>query len=121
MGTRLSHPDGFWFKNRGSGECHRRVEGTPGALEILGHTYKVKKTNTLSASEGAVASCNTSLLEISIDTNFPESVQREGLLHEIIEAMNYHMELELEHNKIAALSEGLFAVLRNNKLTFCKE
>jgi len=40
------------------------------------------------------------------------------LLHEIIEGLNYHLELELDHRILSALSEGLFQVLRDNKLTW---
>lgn len=93
----------------------------PEQLQIMGHKYTIYKSNTLNVTDNTSAMVNTSLHHIIIDNNFSESCQREALLHEIIEAMNYHMELELEHHKITALSEGLFAVLHNNGLTFCKE
>ena len=46
----------------------------------------------------------------------PKSRQEEALLHEVIEAMNYHLEVELEHNKLTAISEALYMILIENKL-----
>lgn len=40
------------------------------------------------------------------------------LLHEILEAINYRLELGLEHSKLCILSEVLHQVLRDNKLSF---
>ena len=38
----------------------------------------------------------------------------EGLFHELVEAVNYHLELRLEHNQITPISEGLYTVLKDN-------
>lgn len=36
------------------------------------------------------------------------------ILHEVIEAINYHANLKMEHNQIMALESGLFQVLVDN-------
>lgn len=83
-------------------------------IKILGHEYKVIHEN-ISFKEGTAGMCSPQALEIKIDTFHPESRQREALLHEIIEALDYHFELKMPHNQIVSLSEGLYQVLKDNK------
>ena len=40
---------------------------------------------------------------------------RSTLFHEIIEALNYQLELKLEHHQIQSLEAGLFSILTKNK------
>lgn len=51
-----------------------------------------------------------------VNASMPPSRQEEGILHEIFEAINYHLEVELEHNKLCAISEVLYMIIRDNKL-----
>jgi hypothetical protein len=83
-------------------------------IKILGHDYKVNHINN-TLKEGDAASCNMATLEINICNVHPKTRQMEGVVHEIIEALNYHLELELPHNKIMSLSEGLWQVLNDNE------
>jgi hypothetical protein len=88
----------------------------PSKLKIIGHKYTIKKAKHLSESNGTVGTCCPNLLRIKIGINYPLPRQKEALLHEIIEALNYHLELKLEHPVLSALSEGLYQVLRDNKI-----
>ena len=54
--------------------------------------------------------------EILINSSIVKELQETTLIHEIIEALNYHLELNLEHNKITSLESGLYQVLKDNKL-----
>jgi hypothetical protein len=40
--------------------------------------------------------------------------QQSTLLHEILEALNYHLALKLEHQSIMSLEAGLYQVLNDN-------
>ena len=82
-------------------------------LKILGHDYSVANKN-MGFKSDTVAQCNMASLEIEICSSYPESRQKEGLIHEVIEALNYHLELKLPHNKISLLGESLYQVLKEN-------
>jgi len=90
----------------------------PKVVKIVGHEYEVVMTPRLFASDATSGVCDTARHTITLDENFAESHVAETLLHEIIEGLNYHLELELDHRILSALSEGLFQVLRDNKLTW---
>jgi len=87
----------------------------PKKLSILGHKYKVKTwKNTAKEGAGQVyGRCMVEALTIFIATEYPESQVEATLLHEIIEALNYHLELRLEHNQIQGLEAGLYSVLKD--------
>lgn len=89
-----------------------------GTVRVIGHDYEVQYDPQLALSHDAPAMMCPDILRIVIDPNAPESRQFECLLHEIIEALNYHLELNLKHPQITALGEGLFQVLRDNQIDF---
>lgn len=82
-------------------------------VKILGHEYKVFHEN-IGFKEGTSAIINVASLEIRICNSYPESRQREGLIHEIIEALDYHLNLKLPHSKIIQLGEAFYQVLKEN-------
>ena len=91
----------------------------PGIVKILGHEYVVIFDKELFAREniGCGKAC-ANLLKITISSDVPESRQAEVFLHEIIEMLKYSLQIEIGHDHLSALSEGLFAVIRNNGLDF---
>lgn len=92
----------------------------PKKLTIGGHEYDIEVLNggTRFTKYGDHSAWDN---QIRINTDgTPESVQAEALFHELIEAINNRNELDLKHNVICSLSEGLFAIIRNNNLDFRK-
>lgn len=84
-------------------------------LRILGLNYKVELFDERSGVSGAGQVYNPqALIQLNKDLNNPEHI-KSVLLHEIIEALNYRLELKLEHNVITSLETGLFQVLKDNK------
>jgi len=53
---------------------------------------------------------------IRLSDDLGEDMRDSTLLHEIIEALNYHLELKLEHNQITSLEAGLYQTLKDNNL-----
>ena len=94
----------------------------PDKIRIMGHEYSVTLDDKLFAREsvGCAKACANSL-EITLASNVPESRQAEGFLHEIIEMLKYTLQVKINHNDLSALSEGLFSVIRDNKLDFIKD
>ncbi len=87
-------------------------------IKILGHKYKIIKDPDWDKQQGAIGSCSTNVKKIYIDSTFVRSRRDETFLHEIFEALSYHLQLHLEHDKLSALSEGLYQVLHDNKIRF---
>ena len=82
-------------------------------LKLFGHEYKVEYVDDWQDPLGCAKFDGQQLL-IRIDNNMPKSRREEALLHEIMEAINYHLEIELEHNKLCAISEVLYGILKTN-------
>lgn len=91
------------------------------SLKILGHNYEVRVTREARLANSTSGTQCGNLLRIELSPIEPESRTAETFLHEIFEALNCHLELDLQHHTISSLSEGLFQVLRDNKLDFSDE
>jgi len=88
-------------------------------IKILGHEYAVEQDPLMARDErNGGGKCNLNALRIVIDPTLPTSRRRENLMHEIFEGLNYHLQLELPHDKMSALCEGLFSVMMDNKSVF---
>jgi len=94
----------------------------PDTVKIIGHDYKISYDPHLFRDEstGGGTSCANGL-SIVLACDSLESNMAEIFLHEIIEQIKYRLQIELDHDDLSALSEGLFAVIRNNNLDFRKE
>lgn len=76
-------------------------------MRILGYTYQVERIPAL----GAMGRCDVALQIIRIDANLPADQARSTMLHEIIEALNHALEMDLPHGVICQLEAGLYQVL----------
>lgn len=94
-----------------------KLKEIPNKLNICGFTYEIiledRKNNR---GVNANATCNSNQQKIWIDTNQCEEAQISCLIHEILEALDYHYELELPHKTISILEAGLFQVIKDNFL-----
>lgn len=90
----------------------------PKKLKILGHIYSIELGTDPQLGRGTSGLCCANLLRIELDSSVPESRRDEAFLHEIIEALKFHLELKFEHEDLTALSEGLFTIIRDNRLNF---
>ncbi len=90
----------------------------PKTIKICGHRYKIKLLKDRIKEDGMEnpASSFSRTNTIWIDLNQAESRIETCLLHEIIEMLNYELELKLEHRTMSELESGLYQVLKDNKL-----
>lgn len=88
----------------------------PNSLKILGHDFKVIMLDDNETSNYGSMNPNTNT--IRVNKNKTQSQIESTFLHEIIEAINQSLEINLEHRQITALEAGLYQVLKDNKLTF---
>lgn len=89
----------------------------PKTLKIGGRTYQIIIRNR-SKDDGvnAVASANSFFQKIFIDSDFLQEGKESALIHEIMESINGHNDLRMEHQSLQTLSEQLYQVLKDNKL-----
>lgn len=92
----------------------------PEKLQVFAHAYTVASDPKEFYGSMDMGSCDSNTLKINIAPFVPESSQAETLLHEIMEAINYHFELQLEHHALTVLALGVFTVIRENNLDFRK-
>jgi hypothetical protein len=81
-------------------------------LKILGYDYKIEYLENDSMK--AFGRFNAEKQSILIGKDLPKDLQKSSLVHEIIEALNFYLELELPHNKITSLEAGLYQVFKDN-------
>ena len=89
----------------------------PNKIKFLGHEYRISQV-TANEIEGCNGQTWLKLLEIRIDKDLPQSRKESVLLHEIIEIVNAHLELDLEHRKIEVLEEILYSIFKDNGFSF---
>jgi len=90
----------------------------PNRINILGHTYEIKtnKNREWETGHTAPATSYSRNCTIWIDLNQVESQIESCLIHEILEIINYHLEIKLEHNQISCLETGIYQSLKDNDL-----
>ena len=86
----------------------------PKTIKILVHDYKVETIDWVEGTRNDGLFCS-SKMTISIDNRLSRSRREETLMHEIVEAINHHLELEFKHPQITALSSALYSVLKEIK------
>ena len=89
----------------------------PKEIKILGHTYAVLYRNR-EREDGNLnpGTCDSKFCKIWIDAGWKKSQQEATLIHEIIEALNYNLKLNLVEEQIRGLESGLYQTLKDNNL-----
>lgn len=94
------------------------VTKLPNNIRILGNTYKVIYQSESKTGNVNFGSHGGMYRTIWINTTLSHQCQESTFLHEIIEAINFHLNLELRHKTINQLEAALYQVLKDNKLEF---
>jgi hypothetical protein len=83
------------------------------AIRVLGTDFRLI-CNRTQKQMGAAGLCTFKHPSIEIAKDLSNRVQRSTLIHEIIEALNGQLELNLPHPTIVRLETGLFSVCEDN-------
>ena len=95
------------------------MDNIPSTLKIGGHDYIISQNPTCQIDGQVCCGIHNGSRElIEVNPSYPIGTQKSTLLHEIIEAIDWMHELKLEHRVICTLEEGLYQVLKDNKLHF---
>lgn len=90
----------------------------PKKIKVAGYNMEVVMINDRTSDHGdsSPATFNSRRGKIWIDKAQSREQQESSLIHEILEALDYHYELKLEHRTISILETALYQVLKDNKL-----
>ena len=95
----------------------------PKKLKIAGFWYKITRSKQVSDHSSTFASTFNSQQEINVGNDFPIQKQEQTFLHEILHAIWFCYGLkeagfknDQEEHIVDALSNGLYQVLKDNKL-----
>ena len=89
----------------------------PSSIRILGLDYKVDFEDSEVTGWSGARQVHESKCLIKICTHAnSESHQKSVLLHEIIEVINYRLELKLDRNIITSLECGLIQTFLDNRI-----
>lgn len=90
----------------------------PKKLKIGGHDIKVEFSDTAHLDGKGEFNSYHNLIRLQKEIDTPEDNIDECLLHEILEAIKKKNNLELSHIELTVISEMLYQVLHDNKLSF---
>ncbi len=77
----------------------------PKQVRIGSILYKVEAEEALIAkAEGSTGYCNNTRAVIGIDASLADDIAHEVLTHEVVEAINYQLQLGLTHTQIAGVA-----------------
>ncbi len=83
-------------------------------MKILGYDYKIDLSKSLADMRGNSGFCYFDRQCIEVAENLPEELKSSTLLHEIIEAINYHLSIGLKEEDVMRLEAGLYQTLKDN-------
>lgn len=87
-------------------------------MDILGYTYRVDKDKTILQLGEKAGVCYTRDQKISLASDQPSDSLISTFIHEIIEALDYHLELKLKHSQLCAIEVGIFSTLQKAGVDF---
>ena len=89
----------------------------PKTLKIGGQIFTVTIENRSKESGiDKLGTCYGSKNRIWLDTEQPETQMESTLIHEIIEALNWQLNIGLEERQICQIEAGLYQVFKDNKI-----
>jgi hypothetical protein len=81
-------------------------------MKILGANYEVKYMTQRDSNDSG--DCDWRFQIIRLQDNYCTEALLETLIHEVIEAINIKLQLELPHPAITSLASSIFAVMNDN-------
>lgn len=90
----------------------------PDKIKILGHEYPVIFQDVNETGNDNMGTHDGLKTKIFLRSDLSESQKESTLLHEILEAIDYNLRLNLKHEQIFSLESGLYQVLKDNKGVF---
>lgn len=95
----------------------------PNTINILGKDFAINHAGNLRQPDGQMACGHMNVDDqvISLNPVYHKQNVESTLIHEILEAINELMKINLAHDQICQLETGLHQVLKDNQLHFNEE
>lgn len=90
----------------------------PNKIKMGGYTIQVEQVHDLMNDRQELGVYYPRTQTINMDADCTDQLKDEILIHELLEAIKFHYNLELEHHELSIISTVLHQVLRDNKLVF---
>jgi hypothetical protein len=84
------------------------------ALKILGKKYALRFVEKVNDKEDLMGLCNDAQQDIQVSLHQPKDALKDTILHEIIHAVDYQMQLGLKERQVHGMAAGLVAVFLDN-------
>ena len=84
----------------------------PKKLEIFGHLYEIIDRDEEKTGADSFGSHFGRINKIFLNTLVKGSQRESSFFHELIEAVNWHLQLKLSHDQIVGLETGLYSILK---------
>jgi len=92
----------------------------PKSVKIGGFNYDII-LGDIAANRDKYGEISTLYSTITIEKNMTHQKQEETLLHEVLESIDSHYELDLKHSVLQTICFAMIQVVRDNKLYFGQE
>lgn len=90
----------------------------PEKIKLGGFNITVKKERHLIIERNELGNYRPRIQQITIDEDNTDQQQEETLIHEILEAITCHYDVDIEHHKLSVIATVLHQVLKDNDLNF---
>jgi len=88
-------------------------------IHILGQEFAIKYKRDKKKRD-YIGKCFPNANKIYLVKDLSQDKLEETFIHEIIEAINFNLELKLKHRQITALAVAIYTVFKENNLQFKK-
>lgn len=90
----------------------------PDKLKVGGHFYEVLKHFDRAKIDGDnnLGTHSGTFLKIWLETNMSLSMQEDVFFHELVEAINFQYNIELNHHQVSLVSSAFYQVLTDNQM-----
>jgi len=90
----------------------------PKNIQNGGHNINIEFATSATIDNPGEFNAYYQQIRLRKEDDTPEDAIAEALLHEIFEGIKHFNNLDIQHKDLTVLSEGLFAIIRNNHLQF---
>lgn len=90
----------------------------PDKIKVGGHIIKIEKVRVQDIDSPGEYNGYFKLIRLRNESDTPESGISEAFLHEILECIKMTNNLQIDHTHLTVMSESLFQIMHDNKLSF---
>ncbi len=83
-------------------------------VRVMGRDVPILKDDIVVQAANNLGEYRIQRNQIAIDSQVEQQLQGAVLIHEIVEVLNFDLELKLQHEILSSLASALYQVIRDN-------